>query len=80
MTIDARVAIVETKLDKMDSDLKEHETKDEERMSEINKKLEDLSSQLVRSKSFIGGIVFIISCLWAVVVLFKDNLFGNLFK
>lgn len=73
--VQVKIAILSTKLDAMEEEFKMHEEKDETRMEEINKKLDFLSSQMGNTKSFIGGVVFVISCLWAVFVVFKENLF-----
>jgi hypothetical protein len=78
--LNERVAIVETRLESIEATLNTHFTEDEERMDKITIKLEELSQQLNASKSFIGGVVFILSCIWAVFLTFKETIFNHVSK
>lgn len=42
---------------------------------ELEQRVAALEKDIARYKGFIGGAVFIVSCLWAVIMLVKDRLF-----
>ena len=46
----------------------------EELLKEINKKVTALSEQLLKHKGFLGGVIFTVSALWAVILLAIDLL------
>lgn len=43
----------------------------------ILEKLDRIEKEMTRYKGFLGGVAFLGSCLWAAVVLLKDNLLGK---
>jgi hypothetical protein len=43
----------------------------------ILEKLDRIEKEMTRYKGFLGGVAFLGSCLWAAVVLLKDNLLGR---
>lgn len=75
---DLRLETLEHTVQAIIEKMEEHEDKGKSRMDEILSKLNRLEGQLATSKSFIGGVVFILSCLWAVFTLFKESIFHNL--
>ena len=44
---------------------------------EIRTKLDDLSEQFIKHKGFIGGIIFTISSLWALGLIFLKYFISN---
>ncbi len=46
-----------------------------EKIEDLENRIESLEKEIARYKGFIGGAVFIVSCLWAVIMLLKDRLF-----
>jgi hypothetical protein len=43
-------------------------------LGDIDKKVTELSNQFLRHKGFIGGVIFTVTALWAVVLLALDML------
>jgi hypothetical protein len=43
-------------------------------LGDIDKKVTELSNQFLKHKGFIGGVIFTVSALWAVVLLALDVL------
>ncbi len=56
-----RIAVLETKVDTHSTSLKE-----------ILKKLDHLEETMTKYKGFLGGIMFVGSCLWAFLGLGKE--------
>jgi hypothetical protein len=46
----------------------------EERLAALEEKVQSLEMQITRYKGFIGGIVFVVSCMWAALTFAKDFL------
>lgn len=67
MDNDERIAVVETKVDTL-----------EKKQDEILALQKTMSDQLSRYKGFFGGIVFVGSALWFVLVFLKDLLLYKL--
>lgn len=43
----------------------------------ILEKLDRIEKEMTRYKGFLGGVAFLGSCIWAAIVLLKDNLLGR---
>lgn len=41
-------------------------------LTDIKLSIDDVRSEMQRSKGFVGGIVFVVTALWAVIGLSKD--------
>jgi hypothetical protein len=63
-----RIAILETKVESMSSNL-----------SSIESKLDELSAAMSRNKGFWGAVVLVVSALWAAVNQF-GHLLGSVFS
>lgn len=61
MSVEERVARLEEKAENTEVILKD-----------IDKKVTDLSDQFLRYKGFIGGVIFTISAIWALILLAID--------
>lgn len=63
MSIEERVARLEEKA-----------IANENLLKDIDEKVTELSNQFLRHKGFIGGVIFTVSALWAVILLALDLL------
>ena len=46
-------------------------------LSDINDKLTELSEQFLRHKGFVGGIIFTVTAVWAVVLAVLNFIFNR---
>ncbi len=77
-----RLAVLETKMNSLEDKCQEINEREEQHMKQIylswdklNEAIQNVATQIKVSKSFIGGIVFVISALWALVVVFSEYIF-----
>lgn len=75
-TMPARVAVLEAQV-------AAHETSDAEHFAElrgafarIDQRLTAIEEKLTRQKGFLGGVVFVVSAVWGVIVLFVKSKLG----
>jgi len=66
MTLEERVAKLEV-----------HSEQNTATLSDIDKKLTELSDQFLKHKGFIGGVIFTVSSLWAIVLVGIDYLLNR---
>ena len=71
-----RVVVVETRLEELLNDHKDLKTS----QKEILLVLASISAELTRYKSFLGGVAFLLSAMWAAILLFKDSILAALSK
>lgn len=74
MSADERIAVLEAKLERNELDitklfdfLRDHMEKEEKDRAEFLEKLGDIDTIIKKQKSFLGGVVFAISAVWAIV-------------
>jgi len=74
MNSDERIAVLEAKLERNEIDitklfdfLRDHMEKEEKDRHEFLEKLGDIDLMIKKQKSFLGGVVFAISSVWAIV-------------
>jgi len=66
MTLEERVAKLEV-----------HSEQNTATLGDIDKKLTELSDQFLKHKGFIGGVIFTVSSLWAIVLVGIDYLLNR---
>jgi len=71
-----RVVVVETRLEELLNDHKDLKTS----QKEILLVLASISAELTRYKGFLGGVAFLLSAMWATILLFKDSILAALSK
>lgn len=54
--------------------LEVHTATNTELLGDIDKKVTDLSDQFLKHKGFMGGVIFTVSALWAVILVGIDFL------
>lgn len=64
--VSERVAVLESQMEGV-----------QQKEDAILEKLDRIEKEMTRYKGFLGGVAFLGSCLWAAVVLLKDNLLGR---
>ncbi len=65
MTLDERVAVLESRMDTAEGLLgKQHDL-----LEKIWSDVRELSNQIIKHKGFVGGIIFTISALWGIFIL-----------
>ena len=74
MNADERIAVLEAKLDRNERDvtnlfdfIREHMEREEEDRVKFLGHFNELESKLDRQKSFIGGVIFAVTSLWAII-------------
>jgi len=74
MNSDERIAVLEAKLERNETDitklfdfLRDHMEKEEHDRAEFLKMLAEIDTVIKKQKSFLGGVVFAISSVWAIV-------------
>ena len=70
MSTGAKIDDMEAHIEKLDLELTRLRTKMEEHQEavrDIDSKLDSILNEMSRYKGFLGGIVFVCSCLWAFV-------------
>lgn len=71
-----RVVVTETRLEELLNDHKDLKTN----QKEILLVLASISAELTRYKGFLGGVAFLLSAMWAAILLFKDSIFAAIGK
>jgi len=76
MKTEERLAVLEAKLERNEKDItalfkliREHMKKEEQDRLEFLAKVNETNELLAKQKSFVGGMVFAISSVWAVIAL-----------
>lgn len=74
--INERVAILEARMERMESDImglfdiiRKHMEHEDKVTDEIRDSINEIATTQKTSKSFIGGVVFVVSGLWAAITL-----------
>lgn len=79
--IGERVAVLETEIEVL-KQFREEEKQAHEKIDKAHEKiiarLDDLSAQVTKHISFIGGITFVLSGIWALFMFAKDWLLTHL--
>lgn len=70
-----RLVVVETKLAAIEQDVKENAALAIKQNAEILKSIKDLQDTQIRQKGFIGGVIFVISCLFTVGTIIYNKFF-----
>lgn len=76
MSVFERVVVAETRLEELLNDQKDLKTS----QREILLALASISAELTRYKGFLGGVAFLLSAMWAAILLFKDSILAPLSK
>lgn len=76
MNVFERVVVAETRLEELLNDQKDLKTS----QREILLALASISAELTRYKGFLGGVAFLLSAMWAAILLFKDSILAPLSK
>lgn len=66
--VEERIAVLEEKAERH-----------EKAMEKVLAKLEEMDDTLTRYKGFLGGVMFVGSCLWAFILFGKDWVFKKFF-
>jgi len=79
-SLDERVAVLESRLDRDDDDRETRRKELDEQLRLIREALELQAREMARYKGVIGGISLAISLLWAGVGFFKEQIVSWLSK
>jgi hypothetical protein len=71
-TLDERVAVLESRMDRDDEDRAERRRELDSHLASIKLALESSAREMARYKGVIGGVSLAISILWAGIALLKE--------
>jgi hypothetical protein len=72
-----RLAVLEAEFATHDESDQEHFSRMTTAFDSINKRLDGIEEKLNKQKGFIGGVVFVVSAVWAVAVMLLKTKFGG---
>ena len=85
MSDQERIAVLETEIRNLETQLANHRLEHKElvefikkHMNEEDKRWKEIHSVMIKWKGFIGGVIFVTSAIWAVLITFL-HYFGNKF-
>lgn len=75
LTPNERLAVLESELRGLTSDLHASNNQILTVLKDLRTELAEQKAEMTKYKGFLGGCVFLLSCVWTAVVTFKDAIF-----
>lgn len=78
--IDREIGNLQARVTAHDTDLRSLEEKVDEHYAGLKAQLDRMEADATRQRGFIAGVVFLATCIGAVLGLFKDFIISHVFK